>query len=53
LTAGSFRNEPNQDQQQQATMALGVPFCGAVILTSREMLLLGEYYKKSKCYENL
>src|ERR1700736_6508338 len=50
--ADSFRNEPNQDQRQQATTVLDVPFCGPVTLTSSELLLLGEYYKKSKYFKN-
>jgi len=32
---------------------LNVPFCGPVILTSCELLLLGEYYKKSKYFKTL
>jgi hypothetical protein len=43
----------NPDRQQQATMVLSVPLCGSMVLASRELLLLCEYYKKSKYFKTL
>jgi hypothetical protein len=37
----------------RATKMPDVPFCESAVLTSSELLLLGEYYKKSKYFKTL